>query len=190
MRLFRGIQMELSALDRKALVQQSLPPQRDRRFFRRTGGIACGEVLVVQDPDAHPALFGLVQQNGHIPPPGLLAKALVGPRLHAEGPDVGVIDGLYHLAVNCLALAVDPQKGQNAARKLVIHMCAPFQGCGIDIVSRCGKGCAFGCSEREVQNIQPAFARIAEVQGMRSRAGTQGGAVCGPVFGGGKRKRS
>ena len=120
-RLLHSVQADLAALHRKALVQQPLPPQLIRRLFGFTGGKAGGEMLVVQDPDAHTPLFGLVEQDRHIPPPGLLAEALVGPRLHAEGADVGVVDGLHHLAINVLGLAVYPQKGKDTAVKHVVH---------------------------------------------------------------------
>ena len=119
------VQADSAALHREALVQQPLAAQRKGGLFRSPGGIARGEMLVVQNPDPHAPLFGLVQQNGHIPPPGLPAKALVGPGLHAERPDVGVIDGPHHLAVYFFALAVYPQEGQNAGIVMVRHRQVP-----------------------------------------------------------------
>ena len=134
MRLLRGVQPDLPALHRKAFVQQTLPPQLIRRLLRRAGRKAGGKVLVVQDSDPHAPLLGLVQQDRHIPPPGLLTKALVGPCLHTEGADVGVIDGLHHFAVNVFALSVYPQEGQNAAVKIVGHNGMLLPGCSIWVI--------------------------------------------------------
>ena len=90
------------------LSDQLFPQMGPLRCFQIAVGVAGGEVAVVQQPDLHVKLFGGLQNEAEIFPPGFLAEVLVGPAFGAEFPDAACLDGEDLLFDSLLSLSVEP----------------------------------------------------------------------------------
>ena len=88
-------------------------PERNIRLVHRPGGVAGGEVGVVEDPDLHPLFPRLIQQDVQVVPPAGPGEIRVGPRLQADRPASGAVDDADVFPERRLVLAVLPHEGED-----------------------------------------------------------------------------
>ena len=76
-------------------------------------GMPRRKMVVVEDPDLHSALFGLLEDAVHVAPPGFPGKILVRTRLDAERARAALIDPLHFLGNGVIVIAVLPVERQH-----------------------------------------------------------------------------
>ena len=91
----------------------ALAVELHRRAFDRAVGIARGEVAVIQDPDLHTALAGLVQDHIHIRPPFFSAEIRMRAAFHTNGAAVSAVDCFHVFPQRFFILAMLPEKRQD-----------------------------------------------------------------------------
>ena len=77
-----------------------------------------GEVAVVENPDLHVQLPGLVQNDVEIMPPAGSRKIRMRPGLEADRPDPGFMDHMHIVPECLLRLSVLPEKGKKIVAAL------------------------------------------------------------------------
>ena len=75
-------------------------------------GVAGREVLVVEDPDLHAALFAFGEDDVHVAPPAVAAEIGMGARLDAEGAAPACADAGNLLGDLRAVVAVLPVEGE------------------------------------------------------------------------------
>ena len=90
-----------------------LPWTQFRMGFHRAVRVPGREVVVVEDPHAHIALFRLSQDDVHIAPPTVSGEIAVRPGFHAERPTAAAIDALDLRRDRGGMIAVLPVEGEH-----------------------------------------------------------------------------
>ena len=75
-------------------------------------------MLVVQDPDAHAALLGFIEDDIHIVPPARAAEVLVRSGLHADSTDTAIVNGLHFPAHDLFGFSAHPEERENM---IIVH---------------------------------------------------------------------
>ena len=97
----------------KGIQKNALPAEAVRFSLQGAVGEARREVAVVQDPDLHVPLLGLVQDHVHILPPFGTAEIRMRPAFHADRPAVYPVNGGHHFPQGGFRFPVLPEEGQN-----------------------------------------------------------------------------
>ena len=99
--------------DIKLADDQGLAAEGRIRVSHSSVGKACGKMGIIQNPDLHSELFGFIQDGIHIGPPFRTAEIRMGPALHTEGADMGIVNHMDIFPEGLLILSMLPEEGKN-----------------------------------------------------------------------------
>ena len=120
--------------------------QLGMEFLDVPGGVTGREVVVVEDPDLHPALLCLREDEIHVAPPALAHEIAVRPGLHAERAASAFVNPLHLFRDGRGVVAVLPVEGEyivffpageHVVQPLVCHV---FSSCAIRRARNCRTG--------------------------------------------------
>ncbi len=98
------------------------PANPFRMLFHGVVGHAGRKVRIVQDPDGHAVLFGLVDDDIDIVPPAFAGIIRMGSRLQADGTDAGLPDFSQLGAQGLFAFPSHPQERENVIVVHAVHL--------------------------------------------------------------------
>ena len=90
-----------------------LPFAQFGMVFDLTDRVTGGEVVVVEDPDLHSALFGFREDDVHVAPPAVAAEIAVRTGFHAERTASALINAFDFLGDGVGVVAVLPVEGKH-----------------------------------------------------------------------------
>ena len=123
---FPGEGKALAFFQRERAAGQTLTAQLIRFVQHRAVRIAGRKMTVVEDPDLHPELFSLIEDDVHIAPPFGAAEVRVRAAFDADGADIGLVDHVHVVTQDGFLLAVLPEERKDVVSALIVEKLLDF----------------------------------------------------------------